>query len=191
MEINPGALLTSAPANLGSTYALPASTTALESNPKNRPRRTEVRDKPVRLATCLDRSVAASGAIASTVSPCLPWRKLPPLTERLAVDEPPGVARLIGPKRAVERACALQATAGGFGRGSEDRGEGMGERQRAGRRSGPGRSAAPGGGPAQAKLAGAGSVDGRWIGLGRKAVARASKQQVGSLVRRPTVPWLP
>jgi hypothetical protein len=31
---------------------------------------------PVRLATCLDRSVAASGAIASTVTPCLPWRKL-------------------------------------------------------------------------------------------------------------------
>jgi hypothetical protein len=69
MEIHPGALLTSPLANRSRTYALPASTTALESNPKNRPRRTAVRDKPVRLATCLDRSVAASGAITEIV----PW----------------------------------------------------------------------------------------------------------------------
>ena len=38
---------------------------------------------PIRLATCLDRSVAASGATASMVSPCFPWRKLLSLTERL------------------------------------------------------------------------------------------------------------
>jgi hypothetical protein len=66
-ETHPGALLTSQPANLSRTYALPASTTAMESNPKNRPRRTAVRDKPIRLATCLDRSRAASGAIALTL----------------------------------------------------------------------------------------------------------------------------
>jgi hypothetical protein len=83
MEIHPGALLTSQPANPSRTYALPASTTAMENNPKNRPRRTAVRDKPIRLATCLDRSVAASGAIASMVSPCLPSRKLLSLAERL------------------------------------------------------------------------------------------------------------
>jgi hypothetical protein len=51
------------------TYALPASTTATESNPKN-PSKTN-RSKgivdPVRPATCLDRSVAASGAIALTL----------------------------------------------------------------------------------------------------------------------------
>jgi hypothetical protein len=45
-EVHPGALLTSQPANLSRTYALPASTTALESNPKNRPRRTAVRTSP-------------------------------------------------------------------------------------------------------------------------------------------------
>ena len=43
MEIHPGALLAALPANLSMTYALPASTTAVESNPKNRPRRTAVR----------------------------------------------------------------------------------------------------------------------------------------------------
>jgi CobQ/CobB/MinD/ParA nucleotide binding domain len=37
------ALLVGSPANLGRTYALPASTTAIGSNPKNRPRRTAVR----------------------------------------------------------------------------------------------------------------------------------------------------
>ena len=42
---------------------------------------------PIRLATCLDRSVAASGAIASTVSPCLPWRKRLALPERPALVE--------------------------------------------------------------------------------------------------------
>jgi hypothetical protein len=43
VEIHPGVLLTSQPANPGRTYALPVSTTALESNPKSRPRRTAVR----------------------------------------------------------------------------------------------------------------------------------------------------
>ena len=36
---------------------------------------------------CLDRSAAASGAIASTVSPCTPWRKLLKPAERLAKVE--------------------------------------------------------------------------------------------------------
>jgi hypothetical protein len=43
LEIHPGALLTIPPVNLSRTYALPASITALEGNPKNRPRRTAVR----------------------------------------------------------------------------------------------------------------------------------------------------
>ena len=81
--------LPASPLTVAGLYALPASTTALESNPKNRPRRTAVRDKPLRLATCLDRSVAASGAIASTVSPRLPWRKLLSPTERLPLVERP------------------------------------------------------------------------------------------------------
>ena len=45
---------------------------------------------PIRLATCLDRSAAASGAIASMRSPCLPRRKLLSPAERLAPVEPPG-----------------------------------------------------------------------------------------------------
>jgi hypothetical protein len=53
------------------TYALPASTTATESNPKN-PSKTN-RSKgivdPVRPATCLDRSVTASGAICADATP--------------------------------------------------------------------------------------------------------------------------
>ena len=67
-----GAFPWRSPAHLAATCALPASTTATEIIQSN------VQDEPqsVRLATCLDRSVAASGAIASTVSPCFPWRKL-------------------------------------------------------------------------------------------------------------------
>ncbi len=50
-------------------------------------RSKEIIVDPGRLATCLDRSAAASGAIASMVSPCLPWRKLLSLTERLPLVE--------------------------------------------------------------------------------------------------------
>jgi hypothetical protein len=50
---------------------------------------TAVKDTPVRLATCLDRSAAASGATASRVSPRLPWGKLLSLAERLAAHRRP------------------------------------------------------------------------------------------------------
>ena len=97
----------------------------------------------------MPRSVAeAAGAIASTVSPCLPWRKLlsptepasPRVRASWAASGAPGVGRAVP---------ASGGRWGGFGRavesrqrGSEDRGEGTGERQgRAGRRSGPGRQA--------------------------------------------------
>jgi hypothetical protein len=77
-KIKLGALpLRAAPAHLAAIYALPTSTTATAVILSN------VQDEPqsIRLATCLDRSAAASGAIASTVSPCLPWRKLLSLAE--------------------------------------------------------------------------------------------------------------
>ena len=64
---------------------------------------------PVRLATCLDRSVAASGAIAFTVSPCLPWRKRLSLTERVARVERPQ-------RRAAHRLSELSSLAGGIDR---------------------------------------------------------------------------
>ena len=57
---------------------------------------------PVRLATCLDRSAAASGAIASTVSSCLPRRKLLSLMKRLALVERPRRRAAHRPERAVE-----------------------------------------------------------------------------------------
>jgi hypothetical protein len=85
------------------TYALPASTTAVGKQPKE-PSKTN-RSKgiivdPVRLATCLDRSVAASGAIASTVSPCLPWRKLlSPGRSACRWSSGPSVGRVSGPER--------------------------------------------------------------------------------------------
>ena len=73
--------------------ALPTSTTATTVIPSN----VQAEPQSIRLATCLDRSAAASGAIASMVSPCFPWRKLLPLTERLALVEPaPGVGRSSG-----------------------------------------------------------------------------------------------
>ena len=80
------------------TCALPTYTTAMSvilSNAQDEP-------QSIRLATCLDRSVAASGAIASMVSPCFPWRKLVPPAERLALVERP--RRRTGPERAVEGA---------------------------------------------------------------------------------------
>ena len=67
VEIHPGALLTSQPANRSRTYALPASTTALEDNPKNRPRRTAVRGQswtPSALRHASIGALLASGAIA-------------------------------------------------------------------------------------------------------------------------------
>ena len=82
-EHQPGALPKIPPDNRSRTYALPASTIALERNPKNRPRRTAVRDKPIRLATCLDRSAAASGAIAPTLLLATLGGKRPPPAERL------------------------------------------------------------------------------------------------------------
>ena len=80
-----GALPLAAAYNLAATCALPTSTTATTVTI------TSVQDEPqsIRLATCLDRSVAASGAIASTVSPCLPWRKLLSRGDRLPVLEAP------------------------------------------------------------------------------------------------------
>ena len=44
---------------------------------------------PIRLATCLDRSAAASGAIASTVSPRFPSHKLLSPAQRLLLVERP------------------------------------------------------------------------------------------------------
>ena len=65
---------------------------------------SNVQDEPqsIRLATCLDRSVAASGAIALTLLlATLGGKRLPP-AERLALVDAPGVGRFIGPERAVE-----------------------------------------------------------------------------------------
>ena len=93
------------PAHLAATCALPTSTTATAVILSN------VQDEPqsIRLATCLDRSAAASGAIASTVSPCLPWRKLLPLTERLPPAE--RLALVERPRRrAAHRAGASRRT---------------------------------------------------------------------------------
>jgi hypothetical protein len=74
---------------------------------------SNVQDEPqsIRLATCLDRSAAASGATACTVSPRLPWRKLLSLAERLAMVEPPGVGRLIGRSGPLKGLEPFQATA--------------------------------------------------------------------------------
>jgi hypothetical protein len=61
------------PAHLAATCALPTSTTAtavILSSAQDEP-------QSIRLATCLDRSVAASGAIASMVSPCLSLAQAP------------------------------------------------------------------------------------------------------------------
>jgi hypothetical protein len=85
---------------------------------------------PIRLATCLDRSAAASGASASMVSPCLPWRKLPSLTERLAiVERPPASGGSSGrsePSSGLEplrRRWQVWASGEAVNEGSEDRGE--------------------------------------------------------------------
>jgi hypothetical protein len=104
------------PAHLAATCALPTSTTATAVILSN------VQDEPqsIRLATCFDRSAAASGAIASTVSPCLPPRKRLalaerlPVADRLALAERPRrrAAHRAGASR--RRACAFHATAGGF-----------------------------------------------------------------------------
>jgi hypothetical protein len=78
------------PAHLAATCALPTSTTVtavILSSAQDEP-------QSIRLATCLDRSVAASGAIASMVSPRLPWRKLLLPAERLALrGQRPGDGR--------------------------------------------------------------------------------------------------
>ena len=55
---------------------------------------------PIRLATCLDRSVAASGAIASMVSSCSPRRKLLALAERLGAGRAPAASGAPGAGRA-------------------------------------------------------------------------------------------
>ena len=91
--------LSGPPAHLAATCALPTSTTATVVILSN------VQDEPqsIRLATCLDRSAAASGAIASTVSPCLPWRKL------LSADGAPGDGRAAR-RRAAHRAGASRRT---------------------------------------------------------------------------------
>jgi len=118
----------------------------------------------------------ASGAIASTVSPCLPWRKLlppahrrrgaPAAVERLPLVERPR-CRAAHPAGASRRGLspsgdrwAGSSRRSARRRGSEDRGEDMRERQgRAGRRSGPGRQARllGAGQPTRAERAGAGS----------------------------------
>ena len=127
---------------------------------------------------------AASGAIASTVSPCLPWRKLlSPGRSACRWSSGPGVGRLSGPERAVERAAlrragrverAVEPTAR-----LEDRGEGRGR--------GPAERKTIGGlgGPRGPSLAGAGSwrpLDLGLAGLGyrgawsrRKALRRRLK----------------
>jgi hypothetical protein len=75
----------------------------------------------------------ASGAIASTVSPCLPWRKLLSLTERLPLVEAPvaGAERLALVERpwcrAACRAPSKEAIEGRQG-GHKDRGEGIATR---------------------------------------------------------------
>jgi hypothetical protein len=68
---------------------------------------------PIRLATCLDRSVAASGAIAWMVSPCLPWRKLLSPAERSALrwSSGPGVRRLIVFSEISSLACGIDRLA--------------------------------------------------------------------------------
>jgi hypothetical protein len=97
---------------------------------------SSVQDDPqsIRLATCLDRSAAASGAIASMVSPCLPWRKLLSLTERLTLLERPrrraayraGASRRTGLSPSGDPAGEWRAV-DSRRRGSDDRGEGMAE----------------------------------------------------------------
>jgi hypothetical protein len=74
------------PAHLAAPCALPTSTTVTTVVLSN------VQDKPqsIRLATCLDRSAVASGAIAYMVSPGLPWRKLP------VAGRAPGAGRVSG-----------------------------------------------------------------------------------------------
>ena len=174
-ETHPGALLTSQPANLSRTYALPASTTAMESNPKNRPRRTAVRDKPIRLATCLDRSAAASGAIASTVPPCLPRGKLLSPAERLALVERPR-------RRAAHRAGASRRTGlsppgrplAEFGRAVEGRQRGSKNRGEASAREAGGRATR-----SSWKTIGAG-LAARLLGAARPARAEARYPWAGS-----------
>ena len=80
-------------AHLAATYALPTSTTATAVI------LSSVQDEPqsIRLATCLDRSAAASGAIASTVSPRLPRRKRLARAKRLARVELPPPAKRVAP----------------------------------------------------------------------------------------------
>ena len=112
----------------------------------------------------------ASGAIASMVSPCFPWRKLLSLTERLppaerlALVERPSCRAAHRPERALERGLSLQATAcAGLGEQSKAVSEalrafakGIGRERRrssegrAGRRSGRAGRAPPGGWAARA-----------------------------------------
>jgi len=110
------------PAHLAATCALPTSTTATGSNPSS----TQDEPQSIRLATCLDRSAAASGAIASTVSPCFRWRKLLSLAERLAVAERLGLVERPS-RRAAHRAEASRRGLSPLG----DRWAGLGERSKA------------------------------------------------------------
>ena len=86
MEIHPGALLAARQLIFSRTYALPASTTAMENNPKNRPRRTAVRNLPIRLTTCLDRSAALPCRIRGN---CLHGIALPSLAQAPVADAAP------------------------------------------------------------------------------------------------------
>jgi hypothetical protein len=72
-ETTVGSLTLAGPPHLAATCALPTSTTAtvvILSSAQDEP-------QSIRLATCLDRSVAASRAVASMVSPCLPFAQAP------------------------------------------------------------------------------------------------------------------
>ena len=148
----------------------------------------------IRLATCLDRNVAASGAIAATVSPCLPWRKHLALAERLPPAEHPGAGRAApasgGPSGRSEPSKGLEPfrrpPAAGLGERSKAISEALrtvarhgpgkqrsSDKAGAGRRSWRARSVPPGGlgrprGPSsQARVHG-----GRWCGFGAESVHR-------------------
>jgi hypothetical protein len=153
------------PAWLSRTCVLPTSTTAtvaIHSNAQDEPQSrrpvslTLTGTPAIRLATCLDRSVAASGAITSTVSPCFPWRKLLSLAERLARVERPasgGSSGRIEPSKVLEpfsdrgagggRSKAVSEVLRTVARAWVGK-QAVERRGRTGRRSGPGRQRAAG-----------------------------------------------
>jgi hypothetical protein len=110
VEIHPGALPTSPPANLSRTYALPAYTTAMESNQKNRPKRTAVRASPSALRHASIGAWPRPGQLRRSYRPAFPgassirWRS--PAAGVGRWSSGPRIGPLIGGER------ALHATAG-------------------------------------------------------------------------------